>query len=255
MPPQTTNVHAAPCQRPPSSIVSIRLRYVSDAALAVAAERDVEVVAEPARERHVPAPPEVLQRDGRVRRREVLRELEPEQKRDADRDVRVAAEVGEDLHRVAVDADEHLERRVPIRRGEDVVDDVSREVVRDHDLQEEAGDDQEERARRCRRAAGRAATRAAAAARSARTIGPATRCGKNAWNTANRVSVVGTSSPPVRVDDVRDRHEGEEGDADRQRRRWRSTTSRATLSTELRKKFVYLKYAEEAEVERDRRSE
>ena len=116
-------------------------------ALAVAAERDVEVVAQPARQRHVPAPPEVLQRDGGVRRVEVLRELEAEQQRDADRDVRVAAEVGEDLDRVAVDADQHLERRVPVRRGEDVVDDVRREVVRDHDLQEEPADDQEERAR------------------------------------------------------------------------------------------------------------
>ena len=27
--PQSTNVHAAPCQRPPSSIVIIRLRYVN----------------------------------------------------------------------------------------------------------------------------------------------------------------------------------------------------------------------------------
>ena len=39
---------AAPCQRPPSSIVSIRLRYVCSAPAAVAAERDVEVVAQPA---------------------------------------------------------------------------------------------------------------------------------------------------------------------------------------------------------------
>ncbi len=101
IPPQTTNVHAAPCHRPPSSIVSSRFRYVTEAALAVAAERDVEVVAQPARQRHVPAPPEVLERHRGIRRVEVLRELEAEQQRDADRDVRVAAEVGEDLNRVA----------------------------------------------------------------------------------------------------------------------------------------------------------
>ena len=68
-PPQTTKVQAAPCQRPPSSMVSIRLRYVAGAAAAVAAERDVEVVAQPARQRDVPAPPEVLQRRGACRAR------------------------------------------------------------------------------------------------------------------------------------------------------------------------------------------
>ena len=75
---------------------------------AVAAERDVEVVAEPARERHVPAPPEVRDRRRGVGRVEVLREREPEEERDPDRDVRVAEEVGVDLHRVGVDA-----RRAP----------------------------------------------------------------------------------------------------------------------------------------------
>ena len=58
---------------------------------------------------------------GRV---EVLREPEAEEQRDADRDVRVAGEVGVDLDGVAVDADEHLERRVLVGRAEDVVDDV-----------------------------------------------------------------------------------------------------------------------------------
>ena len=77
----------------------------------------------------------------------------------------------------------------------------------------------------------------------ARTIGPATRCGKNAWKTANRVERRRHELAAIRVDDVRDRHERVEGDADRQRHVRRATTSRCTLSTELRKKFVYLKYA------------
>ena len=115
---------------------------------AVPAERDVEVVAQPARERHVPAPPEVRDRGRRVRRVEVLREREAEQERDPDRDVRVAEEVGVDLHRVRVDPDEHLERRVLVRRAEDLVHDVRGEVVRDHDLHEEPGPDEEERPRR-----------------------------------------------------------------------------------------------------------
>ena len=71
---------------------------------------------------------------------------EAEQQRDPDRDVRVAEEVGVDLHRVGVDPDEHLERRVLVRRAEDLVDDVRGEVVRDHDLHEEPGADEEERA-------------------------------------------------------------------------------------------------------------
>ena len=95
-------------------------------AAAAPAERDVEVVAEPAGERHVPPPPEVLERDGGVRGVEVLRELEAEQERDADGDVRVAGEVGVDLHRVGVDRDQDLERRVLVRVGEDLVDDVTR---------------------------------------------------------------------------------------------------------------------------------
>src|ERR1700722_13995801 len=49
---------------------------------AIAAERDVEVVPKPARERHVPATPEVLKRDGGVGRIEVLREVESEQQGD-----------------------------------------------------------------------------------------------------------------------------------------------------------------------------
>ena len=118
-----------------------------DPSLPVAAERDVEVVAQPARERHVPAAPEVLERDGRVRRVEVLREDEPEEEGDPDRDVRVPAEVREDLDGVAVDGDEHLERGVAVRRREDLVDDVRREVVRDHHLQEEPAEDEDERAR------------------------------------------------------------------------------------------------------------
>ena len=77
----------------------------------------------------MPAPPEVLDRDGGVGRVEVLREREPEQKRDAYGDVRVAGEIGVDLHRVRVDCDQDLERRVLIRVDEDLVDDVPREVA------------------------------------------------------------------------------------------------------------------------------
>jgi hypothetical protein len=78
----------------------------------------------------------------------VLRELEAEEERDADRDARVTAEVREDLDGVAVDREQSLERRMAIRRREDLVDDVRRQVVRDHDLEKEPGEDQVIGARR-----------------------------------------------------------------------------------------------------------
>ena len=111
--------------------------------------------------------------------------LEAEQERHADRDVGVAAEVGVDLDGVAVDGDQHLERRVLVRRREHSVDDVRRQVVGDHHLLEEAGDDQEERAATSFTCAGsRGALELRQQLAGARTIGPATRCGKNDRNTA-----------------------------------------------------------------------
>ena len=101
-----------------------RLRYVRRTPSAVAAERDVEVVAQPARQRHVPAPPEVLERQRPVGGVEVLREADAEQQRAADGDVGVAGEVGVDLDGVGVDADEQLERTVRGRRAEDGVDEL-----------------------------------------------------------------------------------------------------------------------------------
>ena len=186
-----------------------------DRPLAVASKWDVEVVTEPARQRHVPAAPEVLERHGGVRRVEVLWELEPEQEREPDRDVRVAREVGVDLHRVRVDPDQDLERRVLAGRAEDLVDDVGCEVVRDHHLLEQPGRDQVEGAARVD------------APRIARDVelrnqlpGPDDRPGHEVREEGevhrellerrrHEVAAVG-------VDDVADRHERVEGDADRE---------------------------------------
>ena len=75
-----------------------------DAALAVAAQRNVEVVAQPRRERDVPPPPELGDRRRLVGCVEVLREAEAQQQGDADGHVRIAREVAVDLQRIAVDA-------------------------------------------------------------------------------------------------------------------------------------------------------
>ena len=74
-----------------------------DRSLARSAERDVEVIAEPARQRDVPTPPEVADRRRGVGRVEVVGEAEPEKQRDADRDVGISAEVRPDLDRIGVD--------------------------------------------------------------------------------------------------------------------------------------------------------
>ena len=110
----------------------------------IAPEGDVEVVPQPTRERDVPAPPEVLDGQGRVGTVEVLREADAEQQGDADRDVRVAAEVGVDLHCVAIDREEDLEAGEVAGDGEDGVDHLGAEPARDHDLLEQPRHDEEE---------------------------------------------------------------------------------------------------------------
>ena len=91
------------------------------AALAVAAQGDVEIVAEPARERHVPASPKLAQRRRCVRPIEVLRQAKAEQQGNSDRHVGVAAEVSVDLNRVGVDSHQDDKRRVLVGCAEDWV--------------------------------------------------------------------------------------------------------------------------------------
>ena len=108
----------------------------------VAAERDVQVVAQPARQRHVPATPELLDRPRRVRLVEVVREADAHEHREADRHVGVPGEVRVDLHRVRPRADEQLQVGVLAGCDEDGIDDRGREEVRDHDLLEQTAADQ-----------------------------------------------------------------------------------------------------------------
>src|SRR5215203_2910740 len=62
-------------------------------AAAAAAQRNVDVIAEPGRQRHVPPRPELLNRVGGVRIVEVLRKAEAEHARHADRHVGIAGEI------------------------------------------------------------------------------------------------------------------------------------------------------------------
>ena len=66
-------------------------------AVSIAAERNVEVVAQEPRQGHVPTPPEVPQRGGAVGNVEILRQQNAEHERDAERHVGIAREVEIDL--------------------------------------------------------------------------------------------------------------------------------------------------------------
>ena len=79
-----------------------------DAAVAVAAERDVEIVAQELRQRHVPAPPEIDDAGGLVGRIEIERQEDAEHQRNADRHVGIAGEIEIELERIGQRADPGL---------------------------------------------------------------------------------------------------------------------------------------------------
>lgn len=109
----------------------------------VAAQRDVQVIPEPAGKGHVPATPELLGVLRLVGGIEVLREVEAHQEGDACRDVRVAGEVGIDLEGVAEQGGEVLETGVQERIPEHPVTEVHGEVIGQDELLHQAVHDPE----------------------------------------------------------------------------------------------------------------
>src|SRR2546423_9487934 len=75
-------------------------------AAAVAAKGDVQVIAQPARKRDVPARPEFAEASRKVRPVEVDSEVEPENARETDGDARVAGKIAVDLKCLKVRADQ-----------------------------------------------------------------------------------------------------------------------------------------------------
>src|SRR5882762_3957882 len=65
--------------------------------MAVAAERDIQIVTQPRRQGDVPTPPEIRKADGGVRKAEIVGHGEPQAHGGAYRGRRVAGEVAEDL--------------------------------------------------------------------------------------------------------------------------------------------------------------
>src|SRR5215469_12713786 len=75
--------------------VAVRLQL----AMAIPAQRNVKIIAEPTRERNVPPAPEVGDAGSEIGTAEVYREMEAEQQRHADGHVGIAGKVEEDLER------------------------------------------------------------------------------------------------------------------------------------------------------------
>jgi hypothetical protein len=110
-------------------------------AVPVAAERDVDIVAHPARERDVPAAPELAEARGEVGAVEVDPEVEAHEPAEADRDQRVAGEVAIDLERKQQRAEKMVGAAERFRVGEAPVDQRCR-VVGEAELEKEAPGDQ-----------------------------------------------------------------------------------------------------------------
>src|SRR5437870_13488724 len=86
--------------------------------MAIAAQRLVEVIAQPLAKADVPAAPEVLDRCRPVRTVEIAHEVDAEEERQAARNVAVAAEIGIDLDAEGERADRDPPRpRMPRLEG------------------------------------------------------------------------------------------------------------------------------------------
>jgi len=109
-------------------------------AATVAAERDVEVVAQPGRQGDVPALPELARTRRQVGPVEVLRQPDSEEARESDGHVAVAREVEVDLVGVGVDAEQQDRRRDLGRRFEAAIREGPQRVGEDHLLDETRGD-------------------------------------------------------------------------------------------------------------------
>ena len=114
-----------------------RVGQRSSPPLPVSAQGNIDVVAEPAGERDVPATPEVGDVRGKVGIAEVVRKVEAEEACRADGDVAVAREVGIDLEGKEQSAIEQGRTALCIRIGEYLFDD-GRTVVGHHNLLHEA---------------------------------------------------------------------------------------------------------------------
>src|SRR5206468_11405965 len=81
--------------------------------IAGTAQRDVQVVAQPAREGHMPAAPEFLHRQGSIGIIEIFRKAKSQQQSDADGDVGIPGKVEIDLESKTIDRKEDFPGTMP----------------------------------------------------------------------------------------------------------------------------------------------
>ena len=125
----------------------------------------------------MPAAPELAQTLRAIGLVEVDRKAVAEQGRQADGDVAVGGEVAVDLHRVAISREQQIERAVTGGVEEHRIDQVGREIRGDHHFLEQAAKISSSGLA----SSTRAGTGCSSCGRknAARTMGPATSCGKN----------------------------------------------------------------------------
>ena len=206
-------VERGPVPQPAKEHGGEQVEVLPELAVAVAAQRDVEVVLEPGGEADVPPPPELGDGGGAVGVVEVLRELEPEQEGDADGHVGVAREVAVNLEGVAIDGQEVLQAAVEVGLVEDALHEVDGDVVADDGFLEESGHDVEDAG-----AEHLAGDEEGAANLGDEVAGTDNGACHELGEEADVEGVVeqaveGADVAPIDIDGVAERLEGEEGDA------------------------------------------
>ena len=111
-------------------------------AFTVATERDIHIVANPRRERNMPASPKVAHTVGLIWCVEVGWESEAQQQRDAYRHIAVAAKVAIELHGVAEQSEQILHAGISKRIVEHTVHEVDADIVANHRLLKQANHNQ-----------------------------------------------------------------------------------------------------------------
>ncbi len=144
-----------PCRPVPESAQQKRhdqVRVSARAPLAVTAERIEHVIAQPGRQRHVPARPQIGHADGAERAVEIRRKAKPEHHRDADRAHRIAGEVAVGLQRKRRSAEPEVPRTERRAARKHLVDDRREHEVGEAHLQRQPVDEQGEPLAQRRRA-------------------------------------------------------------------------------------------------------
>lgn len=113
-------------------------------AIAIAAQRLVEIVAQPGRQRNMPAVPEFAQPLRPIGLVEIGREAEAEQCGQRNRHVAVGAEIAVDLHRIAISREQQVRPAIARWSSENRIDQPGGEIIGDHDLFKETAEDQQQ---------------------------------------------------------------------------------------------------------------